>query len=69
MDYIESKYFSYADPEDPVLKKILIRSIEFISGQPTIFKLYRKYQESPEKWKSFWAVSYTHLTLPTMFEV
>ena len=54
MDFIESKYFSYADPEDPVLKKILIRSIEFISGQPTIFKLYRKYQESPEKWKSFW---------------
>ena len=54
MDYIESKYFSYADPEDPILKKILIRSIEFITGQPKLFKLYRSYQERPEVWKSFW---------------
>ena len=54
MDYIESKYFSYADPEDPILKKILIRSIEYITGQPKLFKLYRSYQEKPEIWKSFW---------------
>ena len=54
MDYIESKYFSYADPEDPFLKKILIRSIEFITGQPKLFKLYRSYQERPEAWNSFW---------------
>ena len=54
MDYIDSKYFSYADPEDPILKKILIRSIEFLTGQPKLFKLYRSYQENPNHWKSFW---------------
>ena len=54
MDYIDSKYFSYDDPEDPILKKILIRSIEFLTGQPKLFKLYRKYQENPNLWKSFW---------------
>ena len=54
MDYIDSKYFSYADPEDPILKKILIRSIEFLTGQPKLFKLYRRYQENPNQWKNFW---------------
>ena len=54
MEYIDSKYFSYADPEDPILKKILIRSIEFLTGQPKLFKLYRRYQENPNLWKSFW---------------
>ena len=54
MDYIDSKYFSYADPEDPILKKILIRSIEFLTGQPKLFKLYRRYQENPKHWTSFW---------------
>tara|TARA_B100001063_G_C16681448_1_gene511998 strand:+ start:49 stop:921 length:873 start_codon:yes stop_codon:yes gene_type:complete len=54
MDYIDSKYFSYADPDDPILKKILIRSIEYLTGQPKLFKLYRRYQEKPERWKSFW---------------
>jgi putative hemolysin len=54
MDYIDSKYFSYADPDDPILKKVLIRSIEYLTGQPKLFKLYRSYQEKPERWKSFW---------------
>jgi putative hemolysin len=54
MDYIDSKYFSYADPDDPILKKFLIRSIEYLTGQPKLFKLYRSYQEKPEQWKSFW---------------
>ena len=54
MDYIDSKYFSYADPEDPILKKALIRSIEYITGQPKLFKLYRRYQKNPNHWKSFW---------------
>ena len=54
MDYIDSKYFSYADPDDPILKKILIRSIEYLTGQPKLYKLYRSYQEKPERWKSFW---------------
>jgi hypothetical protein len=32
MNHTESKYFSYADPDDPFIRKFLIRGIEFISG-------------------------------------
>ena len=65
MEYIESKYFSYADPDDPFIRKVLIRSIEYFAGQPKIFKLYRKYQENPTKWESFWdgCVNLLNLTI------
>jgi len=54
MEYLDTKYFSYADPNDPILRKALIRSIEFVTGQPYLYNIYRKYQKNPEKWKSFW---------------
>ena len=54
MEYLDTKYFSYADPNDPIHKKALIRSIEFVTGQPYLYNIYRKYQKNPEKWKSFW---------------
>ena len=47
MDYIDSKYFSYADPDDPILKKILLRAIEYLTGQHKLFQFYRSYQEKP----------------------
>ena len=75
MEYIDSKYFSYADPDDPWYRQFIIRTIESLAGQPALFKLYREYQENPNNWDSFWhgcldqlklkSVSYTHLTLPT----
>ena len=34
MEYLDTKYFSYADPDDPIHRKALIRSIEYVSGQP-----------------------------------
>ena len=54
MEYIESKYFSYADPDDPWYRKLIIRFIESLAGQPALFKLYHEYQENPQKWESFW---------------
>ena len=54
MEYLDTKYFSYADPNDPIHRKALIRSIEFISGQPYLYNIYREYQKNPERWKSFW---------------
>ena len=54
MEYIESKYFSYADPEDPWYRKLIIRCIESMAGQPALFKLYREYQENSENWDNFW---------------
>ena len=54
MEYLDTKYFSYADPNDPIHRKALIRSIEFVSGQPYLYNIYREYQKNPEKWESFW---------------
>jgi len=54
MEYLDTKYFSYADPNDPIHRKALIRSIEFVSGQPYLYNIYREYQKNPEKWDSFW---------------
>ena len=54
MEYLDTKYFSYADPNDPFHRKALIRSIEFVSGQPYLYNIYREYQKNPERWNSFW---------------
>ena len=54
MEYIESKYFSYADPDDPWYRKLIIRTIESMAGQPALYKPYREYQENPNNWDSFW---------------
>ena len=67
MEYIESKYFSYADPDDPWYRKLIIRAIESIAGQPALFKLYREYQENPEKWDSFWHGCLDQLKLNLIF--
>ena len=54
MEYLDTKYFSYADPSDPIHRKALIRSIEFVSGQPYLYNIYREYQKNPDRWDSFW---------------
>ena len=54
MEYLDTKYFSYANPDDSFPKKALIRSIEFFSGQPKLYNLYRNYQKHPENWEDFW---------------
>ena len=54
MDYLDTKYFSYANPDDSFSKKALIRTIEYFSGQPRLYKLYREYQTNAENWDDFW---------------
>ena len=67
MEYIDSKYFSYADPDDPYLKRLIIRTIESLSGQPELYKLYNEYQRSPELYKNFWEGSVKKLNLNVNF--
>ena len=67
MDYIDSKYFSYADPDDPYLKRLIIRTIESLSGQPELYKLYNEYQRSPELYRNFWEGSVKKLNLNVNF--
>jgi len=54
LDYLDTKYFSYANPDDSFSKKALIRTIEYFSGQPRLYKLYREYQTNAENWDDFW---------------
>ena len=54
MEYIESKYFSYADPDDPFFRKILIRSIEYCSGNPKYLSFIENIKKNPSEWESFW---------------
>lgn len=54
MEYLDTKYFSYADPDDPIHRKALIRSIEYVSGQPYLYNIYKEYQKNPDRWESFW---------------
>ncbi|MEE2668058.1 MAG: lysophospholipid acyltransferase family protein [Pseudomonadota bacterium] len=54
MEYLDTKYFSYADPNDPPLKKAFIRLIEYFSGQPYLYNLYREYQKNSNQWDNFW---------------
>ena len=35
--------FSYAEPTDPALKRLAVRSIEFATGQPKVRRLYNRY--------------------------
>ena len=67
MEYIDSKYFSYADPDDPYLKRLIIRTIESLSGQPELYKLYNEYQRSPELYRNFWEGSVKKLNLNVIF--
>ena len=54
MEYLDTKYFSYANPDDPPLKKAFIRLIEYFSGQPYLYNLYREYQKNSNQWDNFW---------------
>mgnify|MGYP006088113661 FL=1 len=68
MEYLDTEYFSYADPSDPIHRKVLIRSIEYVSGQPYLYNVYKEYQKDPKKWKSFWHGCVELLKLNVQFD-
>ena len=68
MEYLDTKYFSYANPEDSRTRKAFIRSIEYFSGQPKLYKLYRDYQTNPQNWESFWDGCMDKLELDVQFD-
>ena len=43
--------FSYADPSDPRLKKLFIRIVERITGQPYLKYLYDENRANPARWR------------------
>ena len=53
--------FSYATGEDPKLKRLLIRAIEKMTGQPYLKRLYEDHQAHPAPGESFWSAALRRL--------
>ena len=55
--------FSYAAPDDPRLKRLVIRLIERMTGQPYLRWLYEDYRSAPPAGESFWDSAIRRLEL------
>jgi putative hemolysin len=59
----QSHSFSYATEHDPRLKRLLIRAIERMTGQPHLKRLYDEHRTNPVPGESFWAAAIRNLEL------
>jgi len=59
--------FSYADPADPRLKRLFIRLIERLTGQPYLKWLYEENKAHPVEGESFWSAAIRKLELRLVF--
>ena len=55
--------FSYAGPGDPWLKRLVIRAIERVTGQPYLKALYEDFRANPAPSESFWDAAVQRLEL------
>jgi putative hemolysin len=55
--------FSYASPEDPRFKRLVIQLIERITGQPKLKRMYLEHQNNPKPGESFWDAAINKLRL------
>ena len=55
--------FSYASPEDPRFKRLVIQLIERITGQPELKRMYLEHQNNPKPGESFWDAAINKLGL------
>jgi putative hemolysin len=59
--------FSYAAPDDPRLKRFVIRLIERMSGQPYLKYLYDEHHTHPVPGESFWDAAIRKLELKLVY--
>lgn len=59
--------FSYAAPDDPRLKRFIIRLIERMSGQPYLKWLYEDHRTNPVPGESFWDSAVRRLELKIVY--
>jgi putative hemolysin len=59
----EVDQFSYASPNDPAFKRLIIRVIERLSGQPELKRMYQEHQDRPRPGESFWNAAIRKLQL------
>ena len=55
--------FTYADDKDSLGRRLLIRAIEQMTGQPKLRRLYLEYQASPMPGEDFWSAAIRKLEL------
>src|SRR3954468_319733 len=55
--------FSYATEEDPRFKRLMIRAVERMTGQPYLKRLYDEHRTNPVPGESFWAAALRQLEL------
>ena len=55
--------FSYAAEDDPKLKRLLIRAVEKMTGQPYLKQLYDEHRSNPIPGESFWDAAVRRLEL------
>lgn len=55
--------FSYASPEDPRFKRMIIQLIERITGQPELKRMYLEHQNYPKPGENFWQAAISKLKL------
>jgi putative hemolysin len=59
----EVDQFSYASPNDPAFKRLVIRVIEHLSGQPELKRMYQERLDRPRPGESFWDAAIRKLQL------
>jgi putative hemolysin len=60
--------FSYASPDDPPFRRLLIRAIEIMTGQPKLKRMYLTNQTHPIAGETFWDAAVRHLALKVDFD-
>jgi putative hemolysin len=60
--------FSYATPDDPPVKRGLIRLVERATGQPELKRLYVDNQRHPRPHESFWQAAVRTLALDVRYD-
>src|SRR5580704_2421326 len=59
--------FSYATEDDPRLKRLLIRAVERMSGQPYLKSLYDEHRSNRAPGENFWAAAIRSLELKIVY--
>ncbi len=59
--------FSYAAPDDPRFKRLVIRLIERMTGQPYLKHLYDEHRTNPVPGESFWDAAVRKLELKLVY--
>jgi putative hemolysin len=64
----ELPHFSYATPEHALLKRVAIRVVERLTGQPVLKRLYLEHRLNPVPDEDFWSAAVRKLQLNLVYD-